>query len=184
MLSFLQYYCFICAKFSEVWLIRNYFTLLTHPAYITWLFSHEYFQVSACCVTAAQPLGTRTLFACVWSLSDVAGYHLACGLNCARNDTAALFSPHCSIYAGRPRWRDGGSCTDARATTTSSQVQRRHTRYSQPGDNRELLVTYFPSPLQLPQQPGSCQLFPCADLDWSHPVKIYVVLRLFPKHVV
>lgn len=30
----------------------------------------------------------------------------------------------CSTFVARPPWRDGGSCTDAQATTTSSQVTR------------------------------------------------------------
>lgn len=34
-----------------------------------------------------------------------------------------VFFPRCSIFAGRPLWQVGGSCTDAQATTTSSQVQ-------------------------------------------------------------
>lgn len=86
----------------------------------------------ACCATAAQPVGIKTLFVCVCSMLDVAGYTLAGGCDFASNNTvAALLRLRCSIYAGRPRWQDGASCTDARATTTSSQVQHKHARYSQ-----------------------------------------------------
>lgn len=42
-----------------------------------------------------------------------------------RRSDPLLLLPHRSTSAGRPLWRDGGSCTDARATTTSSQVHKR-----------------------------------------------------------
>lgn len=127
----------------------------------------------ACCATVAQPLGIRTLFVCVCSMSDVAGYNFCQWSRPLHVTTLSLLCFH-SAAAYMPVVHTGRMGGVVRTHGLQLHLLRYNTntaRYSQCAYTKDAAlhdlfsVGASTSLGKEKQQSDSCQLFPCGDSE-------------------